>query len=276
MTAFSWYVVTSLLFRYVGRWYHLPLKKDAKRGCPFCTCMQFFNKIGCVPFPVTSPAPLVLNWAHDDVIKWKHFPRYWPFVRGIHRSPVNSPYKGQWCGALMFSFICAWINGWANIREAGDLRPHRAHYDIIVMFLCILILARSFVSSFIHIRSIFPNKFPSHTQHTRLLFPSKSSFKSHIVNDFSQKVLLPNSPMKTLFRLIPSFVLRCIDRWQHKDNIVPATVGHVQVMPLMLYTICFSLKKYTIQSKWMDSIDSAISYFRRVHPKSIQIEESMC
>ena len=25
---------------------------------------------------------------HDDVIKWKHFPRYWPFVRGIHRSPV--------------------------------------------------------------------------------------------------------------------------------------------------------------------------------------------
>ena len=42
---------------------------------------------------------------HDDVIKWKHFPRYWPFVRGIHRPPVNSPHKGQWCGALMFSLI---------------------------------------------------------------------------------------------------------------------------------------------------------------------------
>ena len=28
---------------------------------------------------------------HDDVIKWKYFPRYWPFVWGIHRSPVNSP-----------------------------------------------------------------------------------------------------------------------------------------------------------------------------------------
>ena len=27
--------------------------------------------------------------AHDDVIKWKYFPRYWPFVRGIHRSPVT-------------------------------------------------------------------------------------------------------------------------------------------------------------------------------------------
>ena len=46
---------------------------------------------------------------HDDVIKWKHFPRYWPFVRGIHRSPVNSPHKGQWRGALMFSLICVWI-----------------------------------------------------------------------------------------------------------------------------------------------------------------------
>ena len=42
---------------------------------------------------------------HDDVIKWKHFPHYWPFVRGIHWSPVDSPYKGQWCGALMVSLI---------------------------------------------------------------------------------------------------------------------------------------------------------------------------
>ena len=48
---------------------------------------------------------------HDDVIKWKHFPRYLSFVRGIHRSPVNSPHKGQWRGALMFSLICARING---------------------------------------------------------------------------------------------------------------------------------------------------------------------
>ena len=70
---------------------------------------------------------------HDDVIKWKHFPRYWPFVRGIHRSPVNSPHKGQWCGALMFSVICVWINDWVNNREAGDLRRYRAHYDVTLM-----------------------------------------------------------------------------------------------------------------------------------------------
>ena len=69
---------------------------------------------------------------HGDVIKWKHFPRYWPFVRGIHRSPVNSPHKGQWRGALMFSLICAWMNGWVNNRKAGDLRRHCAHYDVTV------------------------------------------------------------------------------------------------------------------------------------------------
>ena len=70
---------------------------------------------------------------HDDVIKWKHFPHYWPFVRGIHRSLVNSTHKSQWRGALMFSLICVWINSWVNNREAGDLRRYHAHYDVTVM-----------------------------------------------------------------------------------------------------------------------------------------------
>ena len=42
---------------------------------------------------------------------------------------MNSPHKGQWCGTLMFSLICAWINCWINSLEAGDLKYHRAHYD---------------------------------------------------------------------------------------------------------------------------------------------------
>ena len=61
------------------------------------------------------------------------FRRYWPFVRGIYRSPVNSPHKGQWRGALMFSLICVWINGWVNNGDAGDLICYRAHYDVTVM-----------------------------------------------------------------------------------------------------------------------------------------------
>ena len=57
-----------------------------------------------------------------------------PFVRRIHRSAVNSPHKGQWRRVLMFSLICTWLHGWVNIREAGDLRRHRAHYDVNVMW----------------------------------------------------------------------------------------------------------------------------------------------
>ena len=82
------------------------------------------NTIWCIVMPLVH---------HDDVIKWKHFPRYWPYVRGIHQSPVNSPHKGRWHRALMFSLICVWIYSWVNNREAGDLRRYRAHYDAIVM-----------------------------------------------------------------------------------------------------------------------------------------------
>ena len=71
---------------------------------------------------------------HDDVIKWKHFPCYWPFVREIHRSPVDSPHKGQWRWALMFSLVYALTSPWANTRDVGDSRRHRAHYDATVMY----------------------------------------------------------------------------------------------------------------------------------------------
>ena len=70
---------------------------------------------------------------YDDVIKWKHFPRFWPFVWGIHRSPVNSPHKGQWRGALIFSLISFWINGLVNNRGAGDLGRYRTPCDVTVM-----------------------------------------------------------------------------------------------------------------------------------------------
>ena len=108
--------------------------------CPFFIC--------AIP-PLTPLGPkclkvLVCCWAgekpisepmvtQDDIIKCKHFPCYWPFVRGIHRSLVNSLHKGQWHGDLMFPLICAWTNGWVNNWNAGDLRRHHTHYDITVM-----------------------------------------------------------------------------------------------------------------------------------------------
>ena len=78
------------------------------------------------------------HWTdHDDVIKWKKFPRYLPFVRGIHRWPMKSPHKGQWCGALIFF----------------HLRPNKRlskHNDAIVM-LCTssfyIVVVLSFLSA---------------------------------------------------------------------------------------------------------------------------------
>ena len=89
------------------------------------------------------------------------FSRYWPFVWGIHQSPVNSPRKGQWRKALMVFFICAWINGCVNNREAGDLRRRRAHYVIVMNTLYVmwkLILCFSccflFVCYFVFVRFV--------------------------------------------------------------------------------------------------------------------------
>ena len=69
---------------------------------------------------------------HTDVTKWKHFPRYWLFVWGIHRSPVDSLTKAS--DAELWCFL--WANGWANNRDADDLRRHRAHHDVNVMETC--------------------------------------------------------------------------------------------------------------------------------------------
>ena len=70
---------------------------------------------------------------------WRHqmetFSALLAICAGIHRSPVNSPHKGQRRGALIFSLNSAQINGWINNREAGDLRCIRLHYDVTIMSL---------------------------------------------------------------------------------------------------------------------------------------------
>ena len=71
------------------------------------------------------------SWAQKWVV-WGHCSKLWL----LQLLPVNSPHKGRWPGALMFSLICAWINVWVNTPEVGDLRRHRAHYDIIIMMQC--------------------------------------------------------------------------------------------------------------------------------------------
>ena len=79
----------------IGSWSILSTKKCNVK------CVKIFSVAG---IPTRTGEYLI----HDDVIKWKHFPRYWPYVMKNHRSPVDSPHKGQWREALMFSLMCAW------------------------------------------------------------------------------------------------------------------------------------------------------------------------
>ena len=44
----------------------------------------------------------------DDVIKWTHFLRYWPFVREIHRVAVNFPHNGDSLVSCMLRNAIHW------------------------------------------------------------------------------------------------------------------------------------------------------------------------
>ena len=118
---------------------------------------------------------LLIGKIHDDVIKWKHLPRHWPFVLVIHRWPANSPHKGQWRGVLMFSLICAWINGWVNSGEAGGLWCHSGHYDVTVMIRWHAGFAKttavSYVKHQLSMIQLFPyNMATSHIGHDTIIF----------------------------------------------------------------------------------------------------------
>ena len=101
-------------------WFNHFCRRTVVSGEQMCTCLL---PKWC-PWLIKSPR------YHDDVIKWKIFR-----VTGIcaGNSPVTGEFLAKASYALMFSLISAWINGWVNNCGSGDLRPHRAHYDVIVM-----------------------------------------------------------------------------------------------------------------------------------------------
>ena len=117
-------------------------------------CMKLDNiSLNCVPecqINITPTLHQMMAWCDEPLsqpmrfsllthiyvlLKWKHISRHWPFVQGIHRFDRWIPRtKGKWRGALMlFFFICALTNDWANNLDAGDLRRHRSRYDVTVM-----------------------------------------------------------------------------------------------------------------------------------------------
>ena len=126
-----------------GRYWPLKLNALSVDHCIYflSTCTLdidiFFNYSFldyCCVRGIMSHVPVCSNHcgSHGDVSwLWLHqmetFPRYWPFVRGIHRSPVNVT------RSLDFSLLSVWTNDWVNKWDAGDLRCHRAHYDVTVI-----------------------------------------------------------------------------------------------------------------------------------------------
>ena len=116
---------------YISKCYHYQSTYELQMHSPF---IQISIKLG---FRTTLIKHMVntqiWSFVWNDVIEWKHFPRYWPFVRGIpgHRwIPLT---KEQWRGPLMFSLISTRTNVSVNNRDAGDLRRHRTHCDVTVM-----------------------------------------------------------------------------------------------------------------------------------------------
>ena len=90
-----------------NQWYNNIVIWISCKATPSYPCIRvLWNEISTSDCLLTTDHPPSLD--DDAAIKWKHFLHCWPFVRGNQWSPVDSIYKGQWRGDLMFSLICAW------------------------------------------------------------------------------------------------------------------------------------------------------------------------
>ena len=156
---------------------------------------------------ISSSSGLSSHRYHDDVIKLNYFLRYWPFVRRIHRSPVNSPHKGQWRGT-MFSLICAWTKGWVRNGDPGDLRRHPAHDDVTVMTACETPLAETASMSWNLISETHSNKFCSKFTHHLKMIENTSAIlpksSEHYHRDIRRYMCAILSNFGTKFPQVPS------------------------------------------------------------------------
>ena len=101
----------------------MALQPSRHRFIAQCFRNQNDNSVICILKSVPNILSIAIAFkVANTLICLKSIYLYW--------SLVKSPHKGQWCGALMFSLICAWANGSANNRDAGDLRRHGIHYDV--------------------------------------------------------------------------------------------------------------------------------------------------
>ena len=83
------------------------------------------NDMQFLLMPCKHWMPLIVS--HYDVIKWKHFPHYRPFVREIHPSPVDPPYKGTVTWIIDISLLSVWTEYWTNTRLTTSSNRHDGH-----------------------------------------------------------------------------------------------------------------------------------------------------
>ena len=105
-------------------------------------CRQIYFVFGKLEFLLTYLAIFFrVASPHDYVIKWKHFPHYWPFVQGIHWSPGDSPHKGQWCAALIKRLSKQSWGWWFEMLSCPLWCHHNGHWGNHMIFFRITSLA---------------------------------------------------------------------------------------------------------------------------------------
>ena len=118
---------------------------------------------------------------------------------------MNSPHKGQWCRALMFSLICPWINCWVNNCEAGDLRRHHAHYDVIVMNFIKSLTCRKIARKFSLDGDTFVTNFPLPMVSWSFTHSSKN-FRTQVTGKLSAHIQGLTTSWKKLSDLSTKFI----------------------------------------------------------------------
>ena len=94
----------------------------------FCICLNVLNSL-LVYRRVVYTSLFRCTW-------WRHQMENFLVILALceGNSPVTSEFPSQRPMTRIFDvfFDLRWINGWVNIREAGDWRRHRAHHDVTV------------------------------------------------------------------------------------------------------------------------------------------------
>ena len=138
---------------------------------------------------------LMGNWLYPFKTMWWNY-SWWrhqmeAFSALLALRAGNSPVPGDFPTqrpvtrtALMFSLICAWINGLVNSREASDFRRHRAHHDVILMCALTSKAVKTWVNNYISQQTMYVIVYPCINLSSSLLVKLSNRLSLGIEIDF--------------------------------------------------------------------------------------------